>query len=119
MGVYRQTTDRQTTYHDNSRTLQRNCNVRLKNYTWHIQCKESLAVRVNCNEQDIKYDMEDDGPVPLGSEFKVIVKAQNTSRFERTVNLTLTLFSVYYTGVTKRKLRSEIFNFNLCSLRRQ
>ena len=61
--------------------------------------------------------MESRGPVPLGSELTVVVRAQNYCRDERTVNMTLSIVSLHYTGVTRHKLRSEIFNFNLCSLR--
>jgi len=68
--------------------------------------------------QDVKYELEQRGPVPVGSEFTVIVRTQNSSRFERTVNMTLTIFAVNYTGLSRTKLRGEIFNFNLCSLRR-
>ena len=68
--------------------------------------------------QDVKYEIEQRGPVPVGSEFTVVVRAQNYSRDERTVNITLTIVAVHYTGVTRNKLRGEIFNFNLCSLRR-
>ena len=55
--------------------------------------------------------------MPVGSEFTVLVRAQNYCRDERTVNLTLTIVAVHYTGLTWTKIRSEIFNFNLCSLR--
>jgi len=67
--------------------------------------------------QDVKYETEQRGPVPIGSEFTVVVRAQNYSRDERTVNMTLTIVAVHYTGVVWTKLRGEIFNFNLCSLR--
>ena len=69
--------------------------------------------------QDIRCSLQEHGAVPLGSEFTVTVRAQNTSRQERTINLTLTIFAVHYTGLARTKLRSEIFNFNLCPLRRQ
>ena len=69
--------------------------------------------------QDVSYELSGRGTVPVGSEFTVDVRAQNTSRFERTVNLTVTIFAIHYTGLARRKIRSEIFSFNLCSLRRQ
>jgi len=78
----------------------------------------SIYSRSRC-VQDITYELGSRGTVPLGTEFTVDVQAQNTSRFERTVNMTLTLYAVYHTGAAKRKIRSEIFNFNLCSLRSQ
>ena len=42
---WRQTTDRQTTYHDNSRTLQWNCNVRLKTHAYY---RIVLSNRTGC-----------------------------------------------------------------------
>jgi len=62
--------------------------------------------------------MEQQGVMPVGSEITVVARAQNTSRHERTINLTMTLFAVYYTGISRTKIRSDIFNFNLCSLKR-
>jgi hypothetical protein len=70
-------------------------------------------------EGDVKYDIVPQPLTPLGQAFDVAVSVQNTCRFERNVTMTLTLVSIHYTGLTRSRIRSETFNFNLCSLRQR
>ena len=43
----------------------------------------------------------------VGHNFDVTIQIQNKSRLKRTVRLTLTCSSVYYTGVFRAKLKSD------------
>lgn len=46
----------------------------------------------------------------VGSDFDVPIQIENKSAEQRTVNITVTLSSVYYTGVTRSKLKQAIFS---------
>jgi len=80
-----------------------------------VTCLYSEHGRVTCLyfDQDVKFVTSDLDEVYVGSDIKVPVKIQNESSETRTVHLAVTLSSVYYTGVTRKELRREVFDFVL------
>ncbi|XP_067932065.1 hemocyte protein-glutamine gamma-glutamyltransferase-like [Watersipora subatra] len=58
---------------------------------------------------DVKFVAIDLDNVLAGKDFDVTIEVENTSSDSRTVNLTATLSSVYYTGVTRTKLKQTDF----------
>ena len=63
--------------------------------------------------QDINFGTPDQSKyssVEVGSDFEVPLFIDNQSAEKRTVKLTVTLSSVYYTGVYRKNLKKEAFD---------
>ena len=67
--------------------------------------------------QDVKVEIKLKDGILIGNPFDVVVKFQNTSRQERNISGTLTIWSVYYTGVSKTRVKSEKFNLTLKAIK--
>ena len=67
--------------------------------------------------KDVKFEIKHQDDIIVGHVFDVIVKVQNRSRKRRTVDVTLELFTAYYTGVQKSRIKFEEFHFELAALR--
>lgn len=54
------------------------------------------------------FSVKDIDGVFVGNDFEVPIEMTNKSSSKRTVNMTITLSSVYYTGVTRQQLKREV-----------
>jgi len=61
----------------------------------------------------VKFKVKEVDNVFVGSSFEIRVVIENESDGKRTVGLTVTLFSVYYHGKFKTKLKQECFSIEL------
>ena len=62
--------------------------------------------------QDVKFGILDEdlfAAIHVGEGFDIPLSIKNQSSQQRTVFLTVTLSSVYYTGVYRKKLKKEAF----------
>ncbi|XP_013781493.1 hemocyte protein-glutamine gamma-glutamyltransferase isoform X3 [Limulus polyphemus] len=64
-------------------------------------------------KEDVSFVLLDIEKVMIGQPFHVTVNVQNKSSETRTVSAVLSASSVYYTGITARKIKRENGNFSL------
>ena len=57
--------------------------------------------------------MRDIDGIFIGNDFEIPIEIENTASYERTVNVTITLSSVYYTGVMRKQLKRELHTTTL------
>ena len=65
----------------------------------------------------MKFDFKQKDDVMVGNAFDVTIRAQNKSRKARSVHAVLTLKSEYYTGVTKKVVKKQVFDFEVPGIR--
>ena len=56
----------------------------------------------------MKFSVKDIDGIFVGNDFEIPIEMENTASYERTVNMTITLSSVYYTGITRKQLKREL-----------
>lgn len=67
--------------------------------------------------EDVKFEVCQKDDILVGSNFDVVVRAQNKSREVRRVTGTVTLTAMYYTGVPKAKVKTSEFELTLGPVR--
>jgi len=61
----------------------------------------------------VKFNYKEADNVFVGSSFEIRVVIENESNERRTASLTVTLYSVYYYGKFKTKLKQKCFSIEL------
>lgn len=64
-------------------------------------------------KEDVKFKLKDIDKIMIGKSFQVIVEVENKSEEKRTVTSVLSASTVYYTGITARKVKRARGTFSL------
>lgn len=64
-------------------------------------------------KEDVKFSLQDIEKVMIGKPFRVVVNVENMSSERRTITAVLSSSSVYYTGITARKVKRARGSFVL------
>jgi len=63
----------------------------------------------NENNNDVTIKIADVEDITFGNDFQLPVTLKNNSYAERTVNMMVSLYSIFYTGIICRKLKKLSF----------
>ena len=79
--------------------------------------KQSLSNYANVygakQDPDVTFELVDIDQLKMGEDLKMILKVKNTSNEWRTIGVSITLSTMYYTGVTAEMVKTEGFEVSL------
>ena len=64
-------------------------------------------------DPDVTFKLVDTDQLKMGEDLKIKVKVKNASSEHRTIGLSITLSTMYYTGVTAKKVKSDSYDVQL------